>query len=418
MAGRADFDIYNVLLGLGRIREQGQVLEAMLNPRFLMRLRRTLLPLPIVDRKAPAYDVAALFPAFKSEPVKALQGKRIGMIAGGGSGGCVSLIGVKRAFEEAGIEPALISSCSGGTLWGSMWAAGLSAEEMAEFSLGWEIEDYLDIQWHKIPGFVASAFKGFTGLAKGAAIQRTFDDRFGEMKVGELPIPLSSIVYDMDRGGVKYFGPESHPELTVGQLVRIAIALPLVMEAVRVNGHLYVDGGVVDLLPARPLLDDGKIDHAIAINVMLPPQLEPTDLTGWEDRLMGILDAARQAEQGFHVESGRRTRADFEGRFTMIDAADHALLRGPSFFDLFLDRTRWPALIQHGYQQAKAELAKLDEKPTRAAAPKRATAATRARATTGAKATGTRTAKATSTKPAARPKPKAKPAARTARPVS
>ncbi|MDO9355314.1 MAG: patatin-like phospholipase family protein [Solirubrobacteraceae bacterium] len=438
MAGRADFDIYNVLLGLGRIREQGQVMEAMLNPRFLMRLRRTLLPLPIIDRKREAYDVATLFPAFRSEPIKALQGKRIGMIAGGGSGGCVSLIGVKRAFEEAGIEPAMISSCSGGTLWGSMWAAGLSAEEMAEFSLGWEIEDYLDIQWHKIPGFVASAFKGFTGVAKGAAIQRTFDDRFGNLTVGELPIPLTSIVYDMDRGGVEYFGPETHPELTVGQLVRIAIALPLVMEAVRVNGHLYVDGGVVDLLPSRPLHDDGKIDHAIAVNVMLPPQLQPADLTGWEDRLMGILDAARQAEQGFHVESGRRTRADFEGRFTMIDAADHALLRGPSFFDLFLDRSRWPALIQNGYEQAKLELAKLDAKPTRAAAPKRARAAStaapkRARAAstaaskTAVKTTSTKTAiktmasktavKTTSTKPAAKaaPTPRAKkPATRSA----
>ena len=46
------------------------------------------------------------------------------MIAGGGAGACVSLIGVRRAFEEAGIEPELIVSCSGGTIWGSMWAAG------------------------------------------------------------------------------------------------------------------------------------------------------------------------------------------------------------------------------------------------------------------------------------------------------
>ena len=359
MAGRADFDIYNVLLALGRIRETGQVMQATLDPRFLLRLRRTLLPLPIVDRPAKPVDVTTLFRPFEHRPVPQLEGKTIGLIAGGGSGGCVSLIGVRRAFEEAGIEPSMISSCSGGTLWGSMWAAGLSAEEMADFCLHWEIEDYLDIQWHKIPGFVASAFKGFTGVAKGAAIQRTFDERFGAMTVGELPIPITSIVYDMDRGGVDYFGPTSHPELTIGQLVRIAIALPLVMEAVRVDGHLYVDGGVVDLLPSRPLLDDDSIDHVVAVNVMLPPQLQPSDITGWEDRLMGILDAARQAEQGFQLELARRTREDFDGRFTMIDAADHTLLRGPSFFDLFLDRSRWPELIQYGYEQATRELSRL-----------------------------------------------------------
>jgi NTE family protein len=359
MAGRADFDIYNVLLGLGRVREAGQVLQATLDPRFLIRLRRTLLPLPLVDRPRTPVDAATLFPPLNVRPIEALQGKRVGLIAGGGSGGCVSLIGVRRAFEEAGIEPAMISACSGGTLWGSMWAAGMTAEEMAEFCLAWEIEDYLDIQWHKIPGFVASAFKGFRGLAKGDAVQRTFDDRFGALTAGELPIPLSTIVYDMDRGGVDYFGTTSHPELTIGRLVRIAIALPLVLEAVRVDGHLYVDGGVVDLLPARPLIDDGNIDHVVAVNVMLPPQLQPDDLTGWEDRLMGILDAARQAEQGFQVELARRTREDFEGRFTMIDAADHKLLRGPSFFDLFLDRSRWPELIQHGYERATAELDQL-----------------------------------------------------------
>ena len=356
MAGRADFDIYNVLLGLGRLREAGQVAQATLDPTFLLRLRRTLLPLPIVDRRRTPADHTAIFPPFEARPVRALQGKRIGLVAGGGSGGCVSLIGVRRAFEEAGIEPALISSCSGGTLWGAMWAAGMSAEEMAEFSLSWEIEDYLDIQWHKIPGFLASSLRGFTGLAKGAAVQRTFDERFSDVTVGELPIPISSIVYDMDRGGVEYFGPQTHPELTVGQLVRIAIALPLVMEAVRVDGHLYVDGGVIDLLPARPLIDDGAIDHVVAVNVMLPPQLQPTDLTGWEHRLMGLLDAARQAEQAFQVELARRTLTEFADRCTMIDAADHRLLRGPSFFDLFLDRSRWPELIREGYDRATREL--------------------------------------------------------------
>lgn len=356
MAGRADFDIYNVLLGLGRLREAGQVAQATLDPTFLLRLRRTLLPLPVVDRRRTPPDHTAVFPPFQERPVRALQGKRIGLIAGGGSGGCVSLIGVRRAFEEAGVEPAVISSCSGGTLWGAMWAAGMSAEEMAEFSLSWEIEDYLDIQWHRIPGFLASSLRGFTGLAKGEAVQRTFDERFGGLTVGDLPIPISSIVYDMDRGGVEYFGPQTHPELTVGQLVRIAIALPLVMEAVRVDGHLYVDGGVIDLLPARPLIDDGAIDHVVAVNVMLPPQLQPADLTGWEHRLMGLLDAARQAEQAFQVELARRTLREFEDRCTMIDAADHQLLRGPSFFDLFLDRSRWPELIREGYERATREL--------------------------------------------------------------
>lgn len=356
MAGRADLDIYNVLTAPGRLRDAALVAKATLDPSFLWRLRRTVLPLPLIDREPAPADLSGLFPPHEARPVPALAGQRIGLVAGGGSGGCVSLIGVRRAFEEAGLEPALISSCSGGTLWGAMWAAGLSAEEMAEFCLNWRLEDYLDIQWAKIPGFVASAFKGFTGLTKGEAIQRTFDERFGDLTARDLSIPLSSVVYDLDRGGVEYFGTDTQPQLTIGQLVRIAIALPLIMEAVEVDGHLYVDGGVVDLLPTEPLLADGAIDHVIAVNVMLPPQLEPIDLTGWQHRVGGLLDVARQAEQGFQLELARRSRREWEGRFTIIDAADHLLLRGPSFYDLFLDRSRWPELIQHGYRQATAAL--------------------------------------------------------------
>jgi hypothetical protein len=42
---------------------------------------------------------------------------------------------------------------------------------------------------------------------------------------------------------------------------------------------------------------------------------------------------------------------------TVIDAADHRLLRGPSFYDLFIDRSRWPELIREGYERTKRALA-------------------------------------------------------------
>ena len=268
----------------------------------------------------------------------------------------MSLVGVRRAFEEAGIEPALITGCSGGTIWGSMWAAGLSAEEMADFSLSWHLEDYLDVQWRKVPRYALAAFKGFTGLAKGEAIERTFDERFGALTVGEVQIPIESIVYDMDRGRVDYFGSATKPDLTIGRLVRIAIALPVFIESVPVDGHLYVDGGIIELLPPGRSCDDGCFDHVFAANFMLPPQLQPEDITGWHDTRMGILKASRQAEQGVQLEFARRLAAALGERLTIIDAADHRLLRGPAFYELFIDRSRWPELIREGYERATRAL--------------------------------------------------------------
>jgi len=190
----------------------------------------------------------------------------------------------------------------------------------------------------------------------GEAIERTLTERFGALTAGEFPIPFTSIVYDMDRGTVDYFGSASKPELPIGRLVRIAMALPGFIESVEVDGHLYVDGGIIDLLPAEPILRDGAFDHVFGVNFMLPPQLQPEDITGWQNHRMGVLRASRQAEQGFQLELADRMRRALGDTLTVIDAADHHLLRGPAFYDLFIDRTRWPELIKRGYEQATSAL--------------------------------------------------------------
>jgi hypothetical protein len=71
---------------------------------------------------------------------------------------------------------------------------------------------------------------------------------------------------------------------------------------------------------------------------------------------MGVLRASRQAEQGFQLEFAQRARRALGDRLTIIDAADHRLLRGPAFYDLFIDRSRWPALIREGYERATRSL--------------------------------------------------------------
>ena len=319
----------------------------------LQNARQALMPLPLIDR--PRRIEAEVFPPFRSRPIPSLRGRSIGVVGSGGSGACVALVGVARAFEEAGIEPAAIAACSGSALWGAMWAAGLTADEMAEFSLAWRPQDYLDIQWTRIPRFAVSALRGFTGLAKGEALERLFDRRLWHMAAGETEIPLHTVVYNLDRGRLEYFGTEHTPELTVGELVRIAVALPLFIEAVRVEGDFYVDGGVVDAFPAEPLLD-GPYDHVFALNVILPRGLEGDDISGWEERTGGILDASRQLQLGGHLELARRSRRALGDRLTLIEPVDPERLRGFSFYDLFLDRRKWPELMRRGYEAATAAL--------------------------------------------------------------
>ena len=339
---RSQFDRFTELLDLGAI---------VADVGFLRRARRALLPLPLIDREQEV-RTSGVFPPFEPRPLPELEDKRLALVASGGGGAAVALVGVARAFEEAGLEPAEIVSCSGGAIWGSMWASGMSAQEMAEFSLSWKPEDYLDIQWRSLPRFAVSALRGFTGLARGEAIEHLFDRRLHEMRCGETPIPITTIVYNMDLGTVEYFGTTRTPDVLLGHLVRVAIALPLFIESVPVHGHLYVDGGVIEVWPAQPVIEEGDFDHIIGVNFMLPAGFRPKDITGWPDRFGGLLEASRQLQQGYHLELARRARQQLGDKLTLIDPVDASELRGTSFYDLFLDRAHWPRLIRQGYDAA------------------------------------------------------------------
>ena len=316
--------------------------------------RRALLPLPLVDRANHAHP--KIFPPFRKRPIPSLRNKRIVLLLSGGSGACVAACGVARALEEAGIEPEAISVCSGSALWGSMMASGLEAQEMVELSLNWQPEDYLDIQWARLPRFALAAMRGFSGLAKGEAIEKLFDRQHWHMTLGETPIPLYSSVYNIDLGRLETFGSDASPDLTIGELVRIASALPLLVESVRVDGHLYADGGIVDVFPAQPLIDRGDFDVVLGVNTILPRGFESEDISGWTDHRFGFLRASRQISYASHLELARRSVKRLGRKLVLIDPVDYTEVQGWRFYDLFIDRSKWPRLILQGYEHATSVL--------------------------------------------------------------
>jgi predicted acylesterase/phospholipase RssA len=294
--------------------------------------RRQLLPLPLVDRPQPVET--ALFGRMRRRPIAALRGKRIGLVGSAGGAEAVALVGVKRAFEEAGVEVEAISACSGSAIWAAMWAAGLDADEMVDYSLSWQPERHLGIQWIGVPRFALSALRGFTGLATGDALEQLFDRRVWHMSAGSAAIPLHTAVCHLQTRQVEWFGTSETPEVTLGELVRIASARPAAGEAVRVEGELYVDGGVVDAFPAEPMIVDGGFDRVFGLDVAP----------------LGARNAAR-------AELARRSRARLGESLTLIEPISGDKSHAFSFYDLFLDRRRWPDLMRRGYESTVAALA-------------------------------------------------------------
>src|SRR4051812_41296770 len=240
----------------GAARTAAELATRARDPGFLVNARRTLLPLPVVDRQS--RPSGPVFPPSRPRPALALHDEQVAVAGGAGGGRTVALIGVARAFEEAGVEPAVVSACAGSVLWASMWAAGLSPREMADFSMSWRPQDYLGIQWTRAPRAMVAAARGFSGIAKGRALESLFDRRLWHMTAGETEFPIRTVVYNVSRHRLETFGSEHTPDLRLGELARIAMASEA--DPVRVEGNLYVDGARIEPQPATRLMID-RVDH-------------------------------------------------------------------------------------------------------------------------------------------------------------
>jgi predicted acylesterase/phospholipase RssA len=292
------------------------------DPGFVVNARRTLLPLPVVDR--PSRPPRPVFPQTRARPAVALRNQRVALAGGAGGGRTVALIGVARAFEEAQVEPSLIAACSGSVLWAAMWAAGLSAREMADFSLSWRPQDYLGIQWARAPRAVLAAARGFSGIAKGRALESLFDRRLWHMTAGETEFSLRTLVYNLNHRRLETFGTEQTPELRLGELARIAMATP--SDAVRVEGNLYIDGATFEPQPATRLMMD-RLDHVFALDVT------------------------------------RRGHVGGDDRLTVIEPFDDRVSAGMDLYDLFIDRRRWPDSMLAGYRAGRDALTEFTRSP-------------------------------------------------------
>ena len=201
----------------------------------LTNARRTLLPLPLVDAgSAPvARDV---LPPFRE---RAAAAGPFSVACAERGGAAVALVGAARALEEAGLRPEAISASSAAALWGAMWAAGMSSGEMADYSLSWRPEAALGVQWVGLPRLGVSAVRGFGGLARGEAVEQLLPRHVWRMSAGATEIPFRTLAYDVDDGRLEELGSEVTPDLTLGELARIAVAPRRRGEAVRVEGRFY-----------------------------------------------------------------------------------------------------------------------------------------------------------------------------------
>lgn len=176
------------------------------------------------------------------------------VLSGGGTRGFAHL-GVLKALNEKGISPDIISGTSAGAIVGGLIASGKTPEDILKIFKDKKITDYTKIH---IP---VSGFLGFDKLKKILKEDIKADN------LEELGIPLYVAVGNLSKGRAEYLNKGS-----ISKIILASASVPILFSPVEINDNLYVDGGIFDNIPVKPLV--GKCKKIISVNV-LPIEKSP-----------------------------------------------------------------------------------------------------------------------------------------------
>lgn len=331
--------------------------------RFVDQVRRGLLPLP-TDRPAPVVDP---FPPLRSDPLPDLTGRRIAVIATGGSGATASLVGVARALQEVGVTPVGYGVCSGSALFGIPLAAGIPAGELAAALQSLQARDYIDPDWMGLLAAPWRLGRGWFGLLRGDRLEQTFRRLLGDVTLGELPTPVWFPIWNIEENRLHYVGPDSHPDIAAAVAVRMAVALPLAVQPTPLDGGSWLDGGIVDILPSQPFVDRDLCDMAVVVNCFYPAGFRAETEMQWRESRLSVLHVANQTRTMQHLQLARRSFADLRaavGDVVELAPVDYAKVHGAGLYGQFLDNREWAGFMTDGYRAARTALGEHPARPS------------------------------------------------------
>jgi len=181
-----------------------------------------------------------------------MRGK-IGLVLGSGSARGLAHIGVLKVLKRENIPVDLVAGTSFGALIGSIYAAGMTPEEIAQRFC------QLTRRWTITSFFPRIHVSGFVG---GSMLQRFLHTFLEDIEFENLKIPFAAVATDIETGEEIVINKGS-----VKQAVRVSMSIPVIFIPVHYNGRILVDGGLVNPLPVSIAKAMGA-DITIACNVL------------------------------------------------------------------------------------------------------------------------------------------------------
>ncbi len=177
---------------------------------------------------------------FKERKIKKFRKKhKIGLCLSGGGTRGFSYIGVFKALEENGIKFDAVAGTSIGSLFGAMYASGMTADEMKKWAMAAKETDFRKAKL----GFLPSKMDN---------LAEKINQIMPNKKIEDLLIPYYAVAVDVRTGEEKHFDSGDLAPIITG-----SCAIPGVFCPVKYKNMVLVDGGVSNNIPADVLRING-----------------------------------------------------------------------------------------------------------------------------------------------------------------
>lgn len=183
---------------------------------------------------------------------------KVGISLGGGGYRGFAHLGILQALNEKGIYPEIVSGASAGAIMGAFYCSGYTPEATFNLLKKMKLSDFSSIH---IP---TSGLFSLDNL--GDILRKNIEQK----RLEDLKLPLYVCIANLNRGTAEYInnGP-------LDILVQASSSIPVIFSPVKIGNTYYVDGGLVDNMPVRPLVR--QCETIIGVNIFPNEEVKNID---------------------------------------------------------------------------------------------------------------------------------------------
>jgi len=164
-------------------------------------------------------------------------------------------LGVLKVLIDEKIPVHMVAGTSIGSVFGALYAVGADIKMLIDFSSQLKQNFFIDPSVSKM------------GLVRGRKVHALIKLLTHNKKFEDLKLPLYVVAVDIENGKKVIFESGS-----IADAVRASISIPGIFEPFNLGGRLYVDGAVLDRIPADVVRSKGA-DIVLAVDVKLSKEM-------------------------------------------------------------------------------------------------------------------------------------------------